>query len=85
LGRSGVAGGEARLVEADRVRLVVAELGVETTTVRSEDGLDALGRTACDVGDLGASGGRQRLEDERAAFALADVDAVLCGQPNYAE
>jgi len=40
LGRSGVAGGEARLVEAERVRLVVAQFGVETATVRSEDAPD---------------------------------------------
>ena len=44
--------------------------------MRSEDALDALGRTARDVGDLGASGGRQRVEDERAVFALPDVDAI---------
>ena len=76
LGRSGVAGGEARLVEAERVRLVVAQFGVETATVRSEDALDALGGAAGDVGGLGAGGCVQCVEDEGSGCVVAHVHAI---------
>src|SRR5262249_31597462 len=48
----------------------------EAAPMGSQDVLDALGAAASDVGDLSVRGCWQSKEDERAAIAFADVDAV---------
>jgi hypothetical protein len=78
LGGSGVAGGEAWLVEGELGGRVVRHLGVEGAARLVEELLDALGGPPGNGGNLRARRGGQGVEEERASLVFSNVDAVQC-------